>query len=185
MNPSKFACLILAMVFTVLSAYPSYAQNARNGTAAVGSAFVSKPQTGSGVVKGAGMVAPIEPAAGTTTAAAPVLQGASCGTIGPIGTDAVASPAIITPISAVSQPHQLPPIPTLLFFTLTLTAAAWGLQDIAKKRRVSIINAGVLVGAIVLALGFTWNLFNQEEEHYSHFSLGIEAMQTFAYAIHE
>jgi len=173
------------MFLTVLSACPSYAQKARNGTTAVGSAaFLSKPQAGSAIATGGGMAMPLEPTA-TTSAAAPVLQGAGCGTIGPIGADAVASPAIITPLSAVSQPHQLPPIPTLLFFTLTLTAAAWGLQDIAKKRRISIINAGVLVGAIVLALGFTWNLFSQEEEHYSHFSLGIKAMQTFAYVIHE
>lgn len=199
MSPLRFACLILAIMVSLLSVDACFAQSARKGTSAASSVVLSE---GSSETNGeADSAAANSEIVGTTSgefssvgfssAAAvnadgqtSVLRGAGCGTIGPQGlgdSNAVASPMIPTPEGVRPRSQHLPPIPTLLFFTLTITASAWGLRDMAKRRRITIINAGVVAAAVVTAAGFTWSIFHQEEVEYGHFTQAGEAATNLAY----
>ena len=190
MSPFKYACLVLALFLSVMSVDVCFAQSVNNKSPVAGSALVSEPIIGvttGGEFSGVG---------GTAAAAVAVpaedkdklLRSAACGTIGPQdpvqgGDSNFQSPMIPTPLNERPQSRTLPPIPTLLFFTLTITAIAWGLRDMATKRRVTIINAGVVAASVVMAAGFTWSIFNQDEVGYGHFSLAKAALSGFAYII--
>lgn len=203
MSPLRSACLILAMMVSLLSADACFAQSVRKGTSAASSVVLSEGSsetngeavsaaanseiigTTSGEVSGIGF-RPAAASSFSTGEGTSVVQSASCGPVAPMDPlqgagRSYQSPMISAPDIAQSPSNRLPPIPTLLFFTLTITASAWGLRDMAKRRRITIINAGVVAAAVVTAAGFTWSIFHQEEVEYGHFTQAGEAATNLAY----
>ena len=193
MSPFRFACLVLPLMISVLTSDACLAQSsATKGTISAGSAILSNPNSAAvPEIMGATTGGEFSSVGSTAAAAVSVsednttLQSAGCGTIGlqqPLqGANNYQSPMVVTADSSRPESRRMPPIPTLLFFTLTITASAWGLRDMGKRRRITIINAGVVAASVVMAAGFTWSLFHQDEVEYGHFTQAGSAAANLAY----
>jgi len=106
----------------------------------------------------------------TASPSAPLLQGASCGTIGPQGADATTIMGVnthhtvpVTPTFNVElldpekEKKELPLVPTILLGTLAVSAFAWGIRTLVQKKRAPLWVVGVLAGSLVTIAGFLWN----------------------------
>ncbi|MBX9671170.1 MAG: hypothetical protein K2X93_26515 [Candidatus Obscuribacterales bacterium] len=119
------------------------------------------------------------PKNGAVRTDAPFLQGASCGTIGPQGTDTgspMLSPELspmlpgatngtigppgldATYVVGVQEHHDLPFVPFFLFGTLALSVAAWGLRLIVRKKKAPMWVLGIVAGSVIMMLGLAWHL---------------------------
>lgn len=88
----------------------------------------------------------------------PLLQGASCGTIGPQGGDATSIMGVNTAgvVRVTPSSEPFPIIPTFLISLLSLSLLAFGLRALVVKKRAPLwVLGSIIAGALVFA-GFLW-----------------------------
>lgn len=88
---------------------------------------------------------------------APVLQGASCGTIGPQGGDAAAIMGINT--ASIHHPPKTETIPLVSIFLvsmLSLSLLGFGLRALLVQKRASLWVIGSVAAGALLFAGFVW-----------------------------
>jgi hypothetical protein len=84
-----------------------------------------------------------------------VLQGASCGTIGPQGLDATSIMGVTTG-GPIHVTDSFPVIPTFLFSLLGLSTLAFALRTLVIKKRAPLWVVGSIAFAVLSLSGFIW-----------------------------
>lgn len=85
------------------------------------------------------------------------LQGASCGTIGPQGGDAVSIMGINTAARERPRPPEtFPMVPTFLISMLSLSGLVFGIRTLIAKKRVELWLIGSIAAGALLFAGFVW-----------------------------
>jgi len=85
---------------------------------------------------------------------APILPGATNGTIGPPGI--VTTPIATVGTPSTSKPKQLPLVTVILFSTLIASLLIWGLRFMYKQKRAPIWVIGGVATAVFILAGLVW-----------------------------
>ncbi len=108
---------------------------------------------------------------------APILQGASCGTIGPQGGDATSIMGVNTAGALRKTPAEpFPVVPTFLVSMLSLSMLFFGLRSLVVQKRAPLWVVGSVAAGALLFVGFIWAALS--EPTYSYFKFGFSNGET-------
>lgn len=91
--------------------------------------------------------------------AAPVLQGATNGTIGPPSAPSVLPTVGVDPSQITTKKAESPVIPTLLFASLSLSLIFVGVRSLVFKKRAPLFVLGLIAAGTLMLVGFMLSFY--------------------------